>query len=126
MNTIIYMLVVVIACFAAYLVYVVAEPALKHFGFVKNIRVIAFVVAMVTLLAILDLGSGVVALLLIPYAALGIALVVLFLMGLLGTKTNWQYHNRNQHWQQSVRKIMLDCSRSVRRVLESILHRLPR
>jgi hypothetical protein len=85
MNVVFDILVIVVACFAAYLVYRVAEQTLRHLG-LRTPGAIAFAVALLTLLAVVNLGKGVVLLLLIPYAALGISLVVLFLLSFYGVK----------------------------------------
>lgn len=81
------LLVAAVACFAAYLVYTVAEPALKSFNVFQSPRAVAFAVSMLTLLAIVALGRVIVVLLLIPYAALGVVLVGLYLMRLFATRS---------------------------------------
>src|SRR5437867_4086937 len=72
-------LVAAVSCFAAYLVYVVAEAALKSFNAFQLPRALAFVVSMLTLLAMVALGRAIIVLLLIPYAVLGVVLVGLYL-----------------------------------------------
>ena len=71
-------------------------------------------------------SKGAVALLLIPYAALGITFLALFLIGLSTANAKWSFHQPNRRWQQAARKIVVCSSQSIRRAWESILERLPR
>lgn len=91
MKMIIDILVIAVASFAAYLVYMVAERAFRNFGGFNSPKLIAGIVAILTLLAIVDLGKGVVMLLLIPYAALGITLVALCLLSFLANQQNTRF-----------------------------------
>lgn len=83
MTTIIDMAVIVFACVAAYLAYAAAEHTLHHLNLGAP-RAVSLAVAMLTFLAVLELGKGIIILLLIPYAALGLALLVLYF---------WSFYN---------------------------------
>jgi hypothetical protein len=92
----------------------VAEPALKDFSLFNSRKAIPFAVAMLTLLSIVELGRGVLLLLLIPYAALGIMLVVLYLMCLFAAKTNGKCLSEAQHCLRSLHKAFGSCMRRIR------------
>lgn len=85
MTTIINIAVIAVACLAASLTYVAAEQVMNRLS-LGSPRVISFVVAMLTFLAILELGKGIILLLLIPYAALVLTLVALYLSRFFNTK----------------------------------------
>jgi hypothetical protein len=82
MKALLDILTVMVACVAAYLVYIVSEPAFRNLASFKLPKILVWCISILTLLAILELGRGVVMILLIPYAALGIGLVVLLLVNL--------------------------------------------
>jgi len=126
MNIVLDIFVIGIACFAAFLVYAFTEQAVRHMQFGISPRAIAAAVAMLSFLAITGLGRGVALLLLIPYAALGLSLVILYLMALFGIKTNAQSPFSNKHWLQTLHNIALSCGKLIRRALETILKSLPR
>lgn len=71
-------LMIAVACFAAYLVYTITEPVLRRISTFQATKAVAFAVSMLTLLAIVALGRASMLLLLVPFAALGIALVGLY------------------------------------------------
>jgi hypothetical protein len=115
MNIAVNVLVIGVACFAAYLVYVVAERAMKNFSPLNSRRVIPFAVALLTLLSIVELGRGIILLLLIPYAALGITLVVLYSMRLLAAKTKGKKFSMAKYWPRSLHTV---CRAYMRRIRE--------
>lgn len=125
MRIVIDIIVTATACFAAYLVYVVADQILRQLNWAPP-RIIPLVIAMLTLLAVLELGKGIVFFLLIPYAALGIALLVLYLAGLVRTTAYWTVSRRGNRLRQSVQNFSLACARKARRTLDAILRSLPR
>ena len=88
MNIAVDVLVIGVACFAAYLVYVLAAQALRNFSVFNTRKAIPFAVSMLTFLSIVELGRGIILLLLIPYAALGITLVALYLLCLFAGNAN--------------------------------------
>lgn len=114
MNIAADVLVIGVACFAAYLVYVVAEQALKDFRLFNSRKAIPFAVAMLTLLSIVELGRGIILLLLIPYAALEITLVILYLMCLFAAKTNGKRLPTVGVWYQGFGRVGRACVRRMR------------
>jgi hypothetical protein len=114
MNIVVDVLVVGIGCFAAYLVYLVAEQALKNFSLMNSRKVIPLLVAMLTLLSIVELGRGIVLLLLIPYAALGITLAALYLMCLFANKTNGKRFSKVECFHGSLQQACRACLRQIR------------
>ena len=115
--------VIVVACFAAYLVYVLTEQAFRKFSAVHSPKPIAFAVSMLTLLAIVELGRGVVVLLLMPYAALGMALVALYLLRLFAGKTHWKTLRALQQYLQSLRRTVQTLIRRTREQVRDLRFR---
>ncbi len=113
MKTVLDIMVIAVACFAAGLVYVVAQQLLEELNLVNAPKFISFAVAMLSLLAIVELGRGVVFLLLIPYAALGLSLVVLYIISLFPGTTN----NKN-------RRPIKCCCQSFERILRTCIRRI--
>lgn len=74
------LLILPIAGAATILTYAVSQQVLKTFTAFGPPRLIAAVVALLSGLNLLSLGDGVVTLILIPYAALGLSLLVLVLL----------------------------------------------
>jgi hypothetical protein len=106
-------LVVLVACFAAFLVYAVAKPALKSFSTFQSPRAVAFVVSMLTLLAMVTLGGAIVFLLLIPYAVLGAVLVGLYLMRFFDVPSTKQIPPTLKSCYQSVRRAGRACAKRI-------------
>lgn len=123
MNIVVNVLVIGIACFAAYLVYVLAAQALRNFSLFNSRRAVPFAVAMLTFLSIEELGRGIILLLLIPYAALGITLVLLYLICLFAATTNGKKLPTVGCWYQAFRRIGRAC---VRRIREEAANLWPR
>jgi ABC-type uncharacterized transport system permease subunit len=126
MKTVLDIIVIAAACFAACLVYVLAQHSLRKFNLVNSSRAISFAVAMLTLLAIVELGRGIVLLLLIPYAALGMTLVVLYLWECFRTTKNRTVSRGGNQVHQFLRKTALASAKQMRRTLDSITRSLPR
>ena len=113
MTTIIYLVVIVVACFAAYLVYMAAEKAMRHISLGPP-KILSFAVAMMSLLAILELGRGIILLILIPYAALGIALLTLYLLSFYRIRIPYAVIRAVRSAQQFLRRMYHECRRRLR------------
>lgn len=74
------LLLLPIAVAATILTYTVSYRVLQKFTALEPPRLIAAVVALLSGLSLLSLGDGVVTLILIPYAALGLSMLVLLLL----------------------------------------------
>ena len=72
-----HILLIPIAGAAALLAYAVSHRVIKTLTTVGSPRLIAAIVALLSGISILSLGDGVIALILIPYAALGLSLLFL-------------------------------------------------
>jgi len=112
--------IVAVACFAAYLVYVVAEQALKSLSAFQSPKAVAYVVSMLTLLAIVALGRAIVVLLLIPYAVLGVVLVGLYLMRFFAVRSTGQISPTLKSYYQSVRRAGRDFVRRTQQELNRL------
>jgi hypothetical protein len=106
-------LVVAVAGFAAYLVYVIAKPALQSFNAFQSPRAVAFVVSMLTLLAIVALGRAIILLLLIPYAVLGVVLVGMYLTRFFAVRSTGPIPPTLKPYCQSVRRAGRACAKRI-------------
>jgi len=83
-------LVLTVATVAAVLTYIVGFQAFKTFTALRSPRLIAVIVAVLTGLSLFSLGGIVVALILVPYAALGLSLLLLPLVRGLNLSAPWR------------------------------------
>ena len=113
-------LVTAVGCCAAYLVYVVSEQALRNSSLFASRKAIAFVISMLTLLAIVALGKAMVFLLLIPFAVLGVALVVFSLIHHLGVIKNLETRHAVQSSFEALRKSARDFVRSIQKAVSDL------
>lgn len=113
-------LVIGVACFAAYLVYGISEAALKQFSALQLPKIIPLAVSLLTLMAIVELGRGIVLLLLIPYAALGLALVVLYFMGRCASRSNSRAATMLISCVQFLQRTLRACARRVQEVVKEL------